>query len=237
LVRNGLIEPRRRRRRRNEYVRWEREAPMELWQLQVTASLFLVDGRQPRIVTGLDDHSRFSVLAKVVPQRPPPYGCLSHRDRTSYDPIWTTEGGPSRMSGSSEYRDKMEHLYQDGYVKRDMTAVDDVVHPDYVYHGFAPIGPGPEGIKTYIQADLAGVSDVEVEIEDFFAEGDRAASRLRLAGSHTGVLFGAPATGRRFEVMAHCTYRFKDGKLVEEWETFEEGKMMTALGLLLEPPG
>jgi predicted ester cyclase len=141
------------------------------------------------------------------------------------------------MPSSSAYRDKLEHLYQDGFVKGDLTAVDDVIHPDYVYHGWAPIGPGPEGVKTYIRDGLAGASDIEVEIEDFFVEGDRAAARLEIAATHTGELFGAPATGKRLEMMVHCTYRFQDGRVVEEWDTAEEVKMMRALGLLPEPPG
>lgn len=118
-----------------------------------------------------------------------------------------------------------------------MTAVDDVIHPDCVYHGFAPIGPGPEGMRTYIRDGLAGASDIEVEIADFLAEGDRAVARLRIALSHTGVFSGIPATGKRIELMSHGTYRFKDGKLIEEWDTTEEGKLMTALGLLPDPPG
>jgi transposase InsO family protein len=39
---------------------------MQLWQLDVTASLFLVDGSELKVVTGVDDHSRFCVIAKVV---------------------------------------------------------------------------------------------------------------------------------------------------------------------------
>jgi transposase InsO family protein len=66
LVRHRLIEPVPRRRRRDQYVRWERPAPMQLWQLDVTASLFLADGRECKIITGIDDHSRFCVIATVV---------------------------------------------------------------------------------------------------------------------------------------------------------------------------
>ena len=65
-VRNGLIEPKSRRRRRKDYRRWERSTPMELWQLDVTASAFLTDSTEVKIVTGIDDHSRFCVLAKAV---------------------------------------------------------------------------------------------------------------------------------------------------------------------------
>jgi transposase InsO family protein len=66
LIRNQLIEPRSRRRRRQDYVRWERPVPMQLWQLDVTASAFLADGREVKIVTGLDDHSRYCVITRAV---------------------------------------------------------------------------------------------------------------------------------------------------------------------------
>jgi transposase InsO family protein len=66
LIRNQLIEPRSRRRRRQDYTRWERPVPMQLWQLDVTASAFLADGREVKIVTGLDDHSRYCVIARAV---------------------------------------------------------------------------------------------------------------------------------------------------------------------------
>ena len=66
LIRNQLIEPRARRRRRQDYTRWERPVPMQLWQLDVTASAFLADGREVKIVTGIDDHSRYCVIARAV---------------------------------------------------------------------------------------------------------------------------------------------------------------------------
>jgi transposase InsO family protein len=66
LVRNGLVEPKPRRRRRKDYRRWERSAPMELWQLDVIASAFITDGTEVKIVTGIDDHSRLCVIAKAV---------------------------------------------------------------------------------------------------------------------------------------------------------------------------
>src|SRR3954470_16650252 len=71
LVRHGLVIPRARRRKRSDYVRWQRPAAMQLWQLDIVYGPRLVDTatgelREGRIVTGLDDHSRFCVLARVV---------------------------------------------------------------------------------------------------------------------------------------------------------------------------
>jgi transposase InsO family protein len=66
LVRHRLIQPKPRRRRRDDYKRWERSRSMELWQIDVMGSVFLASGIGVSIVTGIDDHSRFCVIAKVV---------------------------------------------------------------------------------------------------------------------------------------------------------------------------
>jgi len=66
LVRQGLIEPQARRRRREDYRRWERSKSMELWQMDVVGRIFLSDGTQLSAVTGIDDHSRFCVIARLV---------------------------------------------------------------------------------------------------------------------------------------------------------------------------
>jgi transposase InsO family protein len=71
LLRHGLVIGRARRRKRADYVRWQRPAAMQLWQLDIVFGPRLVDTitgelREARIVTGLDDHSRYCVLARVV---------------------------------------------------------------------------------------------------------------------------------------------------------------------------
>jgi transposase InsO family protein len=66
LVRQQLIEPVARRRRRADYRRWERDRPMELWQLDVMGGVWLTDSRELKVVTGIDDHSRFCVMAGLV---------------------------------------------------------------------------------------------------------------------------------------------------------------------------
>jgi len=66
LVRHRLIDPQQRRRRRSDYKRWERVRAMELWQMDVMGGVFLTDGTELKVVTGVDDHSRFCVSAMVV---------------------------------------------------------------------------------------------------------------------------------------------------------------------------
>ncbi len=66
LVRHGLVDATPRRRRREDYRRWQRAGPMELWQLDIVDGIRLADGSETKIVTGVDDHSRFCVIATVV---------------------------------------------------------------------------------------------------------------------------------------------------------------------------
>jgi transposase len=66
LKRHGLIELTRRRKRRDEFRRWERDRPMQLWQMDVMGGVILSDGTELKVVTGVDDHSRFCVAAGLV---------------------------------------------------------------------------------------------------------------------------------------------------------------------------
>ncbi|MEU1014042.1 IS481 family transposase [Streptomyces sp. NPDC005890] len=77
LVRNGLVEPGVRKRRRSDYRRWERSAAMELWQMDIVGGILLADGSECKMVTGIDDHSRFMVIAKVVQRATARAVCLA----------------------------------------------------------------------------------------------------------------------------------------------------------------
>ncbi len=66
LVRAAVIDPMTRRRRRESWKRWERGAPMELWQLDVVHGFALADGSAAKALTGIDDHSRYCVSARLM---------------------------------------------------------------------------------------------------------------------------------------------------------------------------
>src|SRR6266566_2327502 len=66
LKRAGLIDPLARRRRDRRFKRWERGGAMELWQMDVVGGVLLADGTGAKILTGIDDHSRFVVCAGVM---------------------------------------------------------------------------------------------------------------------------------------------------------------------------
>lgn len=82
LVRQGLVVPRKRKRPRSSYVRWERSGPMQLWQIDIVGGVMLVNPgtgeiREAKVVTGVDDHSRFCVMAAVVERATSRAVCLA----------------------------------------------------------------------------------------------------------------------------------------------------------------
>ncbi|MFD4444547.1 IS481 family transposase [Nocardia sp. NPDC058519] len=65
LVRNGLVNTQVQQHKR-KYLRWQREAPMHLWQLDIVGGVQLADGRECKLLTGIDDHSRFIVVSTLL---------------------------------------------------------------------------------------------------------------------------------------------------------------------------
>ena len=109
LVRNHFVTARPRKRRRQDYKRWERPAPMQLWQLDIVDGV-LADGREYKLVSGVDDHSRFCVIATVVARAPAGRGaprspgrCSSTAFRSKCSPIFKL-GGALWVFGSSGRR-------------------------------------------------------------------------------------------------------------------------------------
>ena len=62
-----------------------------------------------------------------------------------------------------------------------------------------------------------GCPDLEVTTEHSVENGERVTNRHTIRGTHTGDFFGAPPTGRRFEITGIDVVRVVDGLLVEHW--------------------
>jgi transposase InsO family protein len=67
----GLARARPRKRPKDSYLRFERPGPMQLWQMDIVGGIKLVttvtgELREAKVVTAVDDHSRYCIIAKVV---------------------------------------------------------------------------------------------------------------------------------------------------------------------------
>lgn len=114
----------------------------------------------------------------------------------------------------------------------DFSAADEVIAPDYAWHG--PSGRdvrGVDGWKQLATAYRTAFPDVRSSIEDIIAEGDLVATRWTGRGTHRGSLTGETPTGRAVTVPGLLFTRIADGKIVEEWEQFDEVAMFQAIGV------
>jgi hypothetical protein len=61
-----MVDPAARDRRSRKWKRWERGAPMDLWQMDIVGGFPLADGTSAKALTGIDDHSRMCICAKLM---------------------------------------------------------------------------------------------------------------------------------------------------------------------------
>ena len=114
--------------------------------------------------------------------------------------------------------------------------VDEVYAPDVVWH--EPDGEvirGTEGAKQFISTYKTAFPDLNITVEDVIAEGDKVVTRVTLRGTHQGETeqFGAP-TGRQLEGTGVTISRIEGGKIVEDWDSYDNLSTLQQLGLAPE---
>ena len=113
--------------------------------------------------------------------------------------------------------------------------IDEVYAPDVVWH--EPDGEvrGIEEAKQFISMYKTAFPDMKATVEDVIAEGDKVVTRVTIRGTHQGEVdeFGPP-TGRQVEVKGITISRFEGGKIVEDWDSYDNLSIMQQLGLVPE---
>jgi len=115
-----------------------------------------------------------------------------------------------------------------------LSIADEIISPDYVYHG--PVGEfkGPEGMKQMVQAFKVAFPDGTFTIDDMVGEGEQVAVRYRLKGTQKGEYFGIPPTGKQVNITASYFYKFENGKEIEALPFMDSLTFYQQLGI--SPP-
>lgn len=119
----------------------------------------------------------------------------------------------------------------------DLDVLDTIVSPDYVLHdpGQPEEVRGIEGAKAMVSAFRAACSDLRMTIEHQIAEGDLVATHYTARGTHDGEFLGVPATGQAVTVTGLCLSRYRDGRIVEEWEVSNAPSLLEQARAFHEP--
>ena len=113
--------------------------------------------------------------------------------------------------------------------------IEELYPPDFVWHGPAGDIRGYEQAKQMSYTFFAAFPDAQMTDEDVIAEGEKVVRRYTTHATHQGEteMFGPP-TGRQIELKGITIHRIEGGKIVEEWESYDNLSMMKQLGLAPE---
>jgi predicted ester cyclase len=132
----------------------------------------------------------------------------------------------------------------DFFNARNLAVAQEILAPDFVGHTAAQPEPvrGPAEHAAFIGRVHTMSHDLRATLDDLFAAGDRAAFRMTMHGTQTGVyrvsdfLQGIPATGRPFQFSVTVIARVSDGRIAEMWQELDALGFMQQLGVV-PPPG
>jgi len=128
--------------------------------------------------------------------------------------------------------DKYYEVWETG----NLDELDAIVDPNFVRHSDAGTSvEGLENLKKMISGfrtafpDLKVVSNEEIYTENKFA------GRWTFTGTNTGP-GEMPPSGKSVTMWGINIIHFENGKIVEEWDAFDNLPMMEQLGFMITPP-
>lgn len=134
-----------------------------------------------------------------------------------------------------EQKAVVSRYLDEAWNKRNLAVIDELMAPDYRRYTAAGI-LDRERQKQRIGAFHAGLADLRLVVERMLAEGDQAAFRIQLSGTHEGPLLGVAPTHRPVTITATDILRFDEhGKIAEHWGNLDELGLLRQIGGLPTP--
>jgi predicted ester cyclase len=140
---------------------------------------------------------------------------------------------------AESYREVLYRIVDEGVTPGDFDLLDELIAEDYVVQ--SPLGDlDREGLKGFLGALRASLSDFQMVRDQVIVEGEFAATRTTITGVFekefplpTGVV---PPNGQPIEVQIINVFRFdEDGRVVEEWAQFDNLGFLIQLGAMPAP--
>jgi steroid delta-isomerase-like uncharacterized protein len=108
-----------------------------------------------------------------------------------------------------------------------------LVAADFVGHfpGQPPI-EGLEAFRQFGSLYFSAFPDLQITAEDLITEGEKVTMRYGWRGTHKGELMGIAATGKQVTTSGISILRVANGKIAEQWDSFDTLGMLQQLGVL-----
>jgi predicted ester cyclase len=114
----------------------------------------------------------------------------------------------------------VRRYFEEGWVKRNLAAVDHLMVPNYVEHQI-PDGrlTSRHSLKQLLAMYYKAFPDMKSVLHDILAQGNRVMYRWSVSGTHLGDWLGIPPTGNHMRATGITIYRIVGGKAVEGWSS------------------
>lgn len=105
-----------------------------------------------------------------------------------------------------------------------------------VLHGYGDAPMTKPQVSGMYRGMFDSIGEIHLEVHDVVESGDKLVARATLSGTHTGDLFGVPATGTPIHQGVITILRFADGRCVERWSVADTLAVLLQIGAV-ELPG
>jgi steroid delta-isomerase-like uncharacterized protein len=132
---------------------------------------------------------------------------------------------PKTLSGEiqmsiEENKAIARRFFEEVWNNGNLAVADELLAPNIIFH--LPGEPEEvigdrESYKQVVRRNRTAFPDLQEEIEDMIAEGDRVVTRWLWRGTHQGEWHGHAPTGKTFTYGGITILRIADGKIVEDW--------------------
>jgi steroid delta-isomerase-like uncharacterized protein len=111
-----------------------------------------------------------------------------------------------------------------------------LVAADFIGHfpGQPPI-EGLEAFRQFGSLYFSAFPDLQITPEELIAEGDKVTMRYGWSGTQQGELMGIPATGKQVRASGISILRIANGKIAEQWDSFDNLGLLQQLGVVPAP--
>ena len=122
--------------------------------------------------------------------------------RRWFDEVWTAQGEPT---------------------------IDALLADDAIGHMEGAEVRGPTAFKTARAQLLGAFPDLKIRVEEIVTDGDNAVVRWNVTASHDGDHLGIPASHQSVRFRGLTWLKFRDGKIVEGWDAWNQGALIQEL--------
>ena len=132
---------------------------------------------------------------------------------------------------NGENQSLIRRYFQDILSKSNLAAANELLAPDVTFHALQTV-QGIEDFMQYVAGLQTAFPDLNFVVEDEVSDGQKAAGRFTMSGTHKGDFLGISATNNHVEVRGIDFFRIADGRIKEIWVSLDSLNFMQQLGAI-----